>query len=217
VFSWRVKANLDPYYRAVYILQLIAVITVVSGLFLVWWDGVETFTAWHLLDRSLDEIRERSVTVLGQPLVVLWLLWPSVVVSALRSCTGVLVTPVAFRRLALVTWGVSVLVLAHFYVNFGDDIPARSPLRNGEIQIGFWLTGSSTVILGLLILVEGLIKPKEPIFSVREEVTGPVNDPDRLWRGDYMTCPFCGMLNEPSARSCYNCNNLLFNFSDEER
>ena len=214
MFSWKTQENLDPYFRAVYVLQFIAVCCVVGGLFLVWWDGADTFTAFDLLNRSAREVIDRDLAVLGQPLVVLWVIWPSVIVSALRSFTGVLVTPIAFRRWALATWALAMLALAHFFINFGDDLPERSPLRDGKIQVGFWLTGSSMLILGLLILVEGQIKPKQAFFDVRQEATGPVNDPERLWRGDFLTCPFCGMLNEPSARTCYNCHNLLFNFDD---
>jgi RNA polymerase-binding transcription factor DksA len=42
-----------------------------------------------------------------------------------------------------------------------------------------------------------------------------VTDAERLWKGDYQTCPHCGMLNEPGARTCYNCQNLLFSFDQK--
>jgi len=72
------------------------------------------------------------------------------------------------------------------------------------------------VILGLLVLVEGTIKEPEKTWAAQGPATGvPVDDAERLWRGDYQACPYCGMLNEPQARTCVNCHNLLFNFKDE--
>ena len=215
MFSWKIKRNLDPYFRVVYALQFVAVLTTVVGLFLVWWDGGDSgaLTAFDLLSRSTDELQERQLTVLAHPLTVLWLLWPSLVLSGLRSFTGILVAPVWYRRLALAAWVAAALAVAHFYINFGDELAANSPLKDGTIQAGFWVTGSATAFLGLLILVEGAIRPQDDPWMVQEPVNGsPVEDAERLWRGEYLTCPHCGMLNEPGARSCYNCHNLLFNF-----
>jgi hypothetical protein len=216
VFSRTLKRNLDPYFRAVYIMQLIAVIAMFAGMFLIWWQGVDSLNAFDLYDRSTAELRDRSPHVLGQPLVVLWFLWPCVVICGLRGFTGVLVTPVAFRTLALLAWFVSLLALGHFYINFGDDLAPASPLKDGQIHAGFWLTASSTVILGLLLVVETLIRVREEDpFLPQQGPTAPVDDAERLWRGEYQTCPYCGMLNEPAAKACYNCHNLLFNFEED--
>lgn len=218
MFSWKVRRNLDPYFRAVYALQLVAVMAVVAGMFLAWWGGThgDHLTAFDILDRSTAELRRRKPTGIAQPLVVLWLLWPFVIVAGLRSFTGMLVTPVWYRRLALAAWLPAVLALAHFYINFGDKLAADSPLKDGHIQIGFWLTGSSIVILGLLVLVEGMIKARDDTWAAQGPTPGaPVEDAERLWRGDYQACPYCGMLNEPQARTCVNCHNLLFNFRDD--
>ena len=216
MFSWRTKINLDPFFRAAYVMQFIAAAAMLAGLFLPWWEGEVAHNAFDLLNRSFSKLRERDPVVIGEPLVVLWLLWPLLVVSLLRGFTGFLVVPVAFRWLALVAWIPALLALAHFYINFGDSDAAREVLAGGTIQPGFWLTCSSTVLLGLLILTEFLIKPAEDEFlAQRTQHEGPVNDPHRLWQGDYVTCPHCGMLNEPLARRCYNCKNLLFRFEEE--
>jgi len=187
-------------------MQLIAAAAMVAGMLLVWWAGEETFRGVDLLARSLEEFKERSPHALVQPLVVLWLIGPAIVMSGLRGVTGALVTPVSYRRLALVLWLVAMLALGHYYINYEEDIPDRSPLHDGTVQQGFWLTGSSTTLLGLLILTEWVIRPpaRDPFAAPQE--SGPVEDADRLWRGEYVTCPYCGMLNEPGARSCYNCD-----------
>lgn len=213
MFSWRTRFNLDPYFRAVYVMQFIAVGAVVAGLFLTWWGGgaSPSLTALNLLDRSLAVLRAQSLRGIAQPLVVLWLLVPSIAISGLRSFTGLLVTPVTYRRLALAAVGVSVLALAHFLINYGGELAPDSPLKDGRIQAGFWLTGSSTVLLGLLILAEGAIKPPDRTWAAQGPIpAGPVDDAGRLWRGEYLTCPHCGMLNEPGARACFNCHNVLF-------
>jgi hypothetical protein len=218
VFNWKVRRNLDPYFRAVYAMQLIAACAVVAGLFLAWWGGGhgDHLTAFDILDRSTMELRQRKPTGIVQPLVVLWLLWPFVIVAGLRSFTGILVTPVWYRRLTLAAWVPALLALLHFYINFGDQVAADSPLKDGHIQIGFWLTASSVVILGLLILAEGTIKEPDDTWAAQGPTGGgPVEDAERLWRGEYQSCPYCGMLNEPQARTCVNCHNLLFNFEDD--
>jgi len=218
VFSWRDEdqPRLDPYFRVVYAMQFVAVIAIVAGLLLTWWTGREqAMSGFDLLGMTTDDLEQRSPHVLAQPLVVLWALWPVVVVSGLRGFTGMLVTPVSYRGLALVMWGFSLLALGHFYINFGEDLPERSPLIDGHVSEGFWLTASSCAILGLLILTEYLIRPpyRDPFKSSRVKPSEAVDDAERLWQGQYMTCPYCGMLNEPGARACYNCKNLLFDFS----
>ncbi len=216
MFEFKVKRNLDPYFRAVYIMQLIAVIAITAGLFLVWWDGhMSTLTALDILDQSTVELRARNPRVIGQPLMVLWALLPCIVIGGLRAITGVLVTPVWYRRLALVAWGLALLALAHFYVNYGSELDEHSPLKEGSIGIGFWLTTSSTVILGLLILAEYVIREPDRTWMVQGPSGGPVQDAERLWRGEYLTCPHCGMLNDLDAKACYNCKNLLFSFHDD--
>ncbi|GEM_PF-2460723 len=213
MFEWKQrKSHLDPYFRAVYIMELIAVAATIAGLFLVWWDGRETYTAFTFLKRSADRLMQRDVRLLGQPLIVLWLLWPSILISTLRGITGLLVTPVAFRRLALFAWIIAMLVLTHFYISFSEEVDIHSPLRDGSIQRGFWLSAWSILITGLLILTEYLIRAPEDDFTSQPLTSEPVSDAEKLWRGEYQTCPYCGMLNEPHAKSCYNCHNLLFDF-----
>jgi hypothetical protein len=67
-----------------------------------------------------------------------------------------------------------------------------------------------------LILSEGAIKPRRDPFAASGP-TAPVDDAERLWRGEYQTCPYCGMMNEPGAKSCYSCHNLLFDFTRDKR
>jgi len=216
VFEYKVRRNLDPYFRAVYIMQCIAVLAMVAGLFLVWWNGSESgLTALDILNQSTKELRARHPSVIGQPLMVLWALLPCILVGGLRAITGVMVTPVWYRRLALVAWVLALLALAHFYINYGNELYKHSPLKDGEIGIGFWLTTSSTVIVGLLILSEYVIREPDRTWIVQGPAEGPVHDAERLWRGEYITCPHCGMLNELDAKACYNCKNLLFSFRDE--
>jgi hypothetical protein len=216
VFSYKFKQNRDPHYRVAYTLQFITVIVAVIGLALVWWRGSDTYNAFGLLGRSTAELKERSPNTLGQPLIILWLRWPSIVISGMRSFTGILVTPVSYRMLALAAWIIALGALAHFYINFGGgDIPERSPLKDGTLQAGFWVTAVPTLLLGLLILSESLLKPnKDPFLT--QPPAAPVVDAERLWRGDYTSCPVCGTLNEPSAKTCYNCRYLLFNFMEEK-
>lgn len=218
MFDWRTRQNLDPYFRVVYVMQFVAALAMVAGGFLIWWDGPhDDQRVYDLLARSMEQIRERDPAVIGQPLVVLWLLIPMWVISALRGFTGLLVTPVSYRTLALVAWVVAMLALGHFFVSYGDELEENSPLKDGVIDVGFWLTSSSTAILGGLIIIEGIIKPRDDLFAQQPPSSGPVEDAARIWEGDYQTCPYCGMLNDPHARKCYNCSNLLFNVSQEDR
>ncbi|NDJ74950.1 MAG: hypothetical protein GYB65_01715 [Chloroflexi bacterium] len=211
------SGRLDKYFRVVHALQLVAVLAMLAGMVLTWWSNGEEYNLFRLLNESLDLLRQRSFDLIAQPLGVLWAIWPGFVLAFMRAFTGVMVVPVSYRRLALILWGVSALALGHFLVVFGmGDVPSRSPLAAGEVQIGYWLTASSTLILGLLILTEWTIRGPE--FSVTPPgQSGPVDDAERLWRGEYLTCPFCGMLNEPGARACYNCKNLLFDFTQRPK
>jgi hypothetical protein len=215
VFAWKSKRNLDPIYRVVYTLQFAAVLVSLAGLFLAWWTGDRAWNAFNLMDHSRDKFAHREPDAIVDPLMVVWFIWPSLVVSGLRGFTGMLVAPVTYHRLALVACLLAVLVLGHFYVSFGDDLDDNSPLAEGSIQAGFWVTGLSSLVLGLLLLTEFAIKPpKEDLFVSSRTDNGPVNDAERLWRGDFLTCPYCGMLNEPKSRRCFNCHNLLFDFED---
>jgi hypothetical protein len=215
VFSWKIKdeSKLVPLFRIVHFLQLVAVLVIVAGLFLAWWKSDETLSAFDLLDKGITRLKDRDVSGLVSPLLVLWLLWPLVIVGGLRAITGILVAPVSYRWLALILWVAAALALVHFFVTYNDDLPDKSPLAAGTIGSGYWLTGTAVVILGLLLLLEGRIKlPDRPWATQGPVRGGPVADAERLWQGDYQTCPHCGMLNEPGARTCYNCQNLLFDF-----
>jgi hypothetical protein len=215
VFSWKVKdeRRLVPIFRTVFVLQLAAVITIIAGLFLVWWDGDESLSALDLLNKGISRLLERNVTGASQPLLVLWLLCPVVIIAGLRAITGILVAPVSYYWLAMVAWGAALAALAHFWITFGGDLPDNSPLEEGAIGTGYWLTSAAVFILGLLLTVEARIKlPDNPWATQGPVRGGPVDDAERLWHGDYQTCPHCGMLNEPGSRTCYNCQNLLFDF-----
>ncbi len=216
MFSWRkVDVNLDPYFRVVYIMQCVATGAMVVGFCLTWWSGENSVQVFQLLNRSLTQLRARDPAVLVQPLAVLWWLWPVILISGPRSITGILIQPVEFRKLAFASWVLAMMALIHYYANFGAEIADNSPLKNGEIGPGFWLTGSSTLILGTLVMMEWVIRKPDPIAFRQKPPTGKVDDAQRLWEGDYQTCPHCGMLNEPEARSCFNCKNLLFNFDPD--
>jgi hypothetical protein len=216
VFSWKVKdeSKLVPIFRTVHFLQLVAVITITTSLFLVWWKSDPTMTAFDLFGRGITRLKNRDVSGAINPLLVLWLLWPLIVAALLRAITGMIVAPVSYRVLALLLWGAAMLALVHFFVTFGSSpLPENSPLDAGAVGPGFWLTGLALVILGLLLAFETRIKlPDRPWAQQGPVRSGPVDDAERLWRGDYQTCPHCGMLNEPGARTCYNCQNLLFDF-----
>ena len=215
MFSWKVRdeSKLVPIFRTVHFLQFVAVITITAGLFLVWWKSDPALTAFDLFGKGITRLKNRDVSGAVNPLLVLWLLWPLIVVSLLRAITGLVVAPVSYRWLALLLWGVAMLALAHFSVTYNDSLPENSPLEAGAIGMGFWLTAMSVVILGPLVAVESRIKlPDRPWAQQGLVRGGPVDDAERLWRGDYQTCPHCGMLNEPGARTCYNCQNLLFDF-----
>lgn len=217
MFDWKTTTNRDSYFRVVYVMQGLAVIAASAGLFLAWWRGSETANAIDLMRRSLDKLIDRDPDILAEPLGVLWFIWPVLFVSAMRSFSGVLVQPVTYRRLALAAWAVAALALAHFYINFTDeDLVAGSALVEGYIQFGFWVTAVATAFLGVLILVEFPLGHQDTLFVVKEKTGGPVEDAERLWRGEYLTCPYCGMLNKPGVRKCYNCHNLLFDFRDDK-
>lgn len=215
VFSRKQNQRLGRRFQLVYILQLCAVVATFIGMFLIWWEGVDRLTALDLLGRTTGDIERRSPQILGQPLIVLWLLWPSVVVSGLRSFTGILVAPVSYRWLAMIAWLAAMGAVAHFYISFGGE-GASSPLDDGHIQPGFWLTALATAALGVLLVVEGLIKPRE-VFRGQDDRAPAEVDAESLWRGEYITCPTCGALNRPNAKKCYNCRILLFDFHDEIR
>jgi hypothetical protein len=215
VFTWKVKdeSRLVPIFRTVFFLQLVAVMVIAAGLFLVWWKNGESLSALDLMHKSISRLLKRDVSGTSQPLLVLWLLCPVLIIAGLRAFTGMLVAPVSYHWLALVAWVAAVLALAHFELTFGSGLPDNSPLEEGKIGIGYWLTGAGVLCLGLLLTVEARIKLPDIPWATQGPVRGgPVDDAERLWQGDYQTCPHCGMLNEPGARTCYNCQNLLFDF-----
>lgn len=218
MFGWKEEQkSIDPLFRRVYALQLVAVIGIWAGLFFIWWDAPEPLTIWRLLERSTRELRRIDPRFLAQPLLLLWLLWPSLLLSSARSLTGLLVQPVSFRWLALSLWVVSMLPLIHYYINYGGEtISEHSPLKDGVIGDGFWVTGVASVALGVLLFIETLIREPE-VFPVRQPLGGAVQDAEALWQGKYLACPVCGTLNEPNARVCHDCKSLLFRPDDVTR
>jgi len=209
----------DPYFRAVHLMQLIMVVIIIAGLIFHWWEGAaKTFSGFGLMSQGLKPLLDIDPDVLGQPLLTLWLLWPAIVIAGMRGVAGVLVTPVSFRLLSLVALLIGAGAVGHFYINFGvGTLPDASPLPQGEIQIGFWISTIATVGAILLTLVEYIIQPHyDPFAKPLQASPTPVTDPERLWQGDYKSCPYCGTLNEPGAKACYGCHNLLFNFMDEK-
>jgi hypothetical protein len=217
MFSWKkVDDSINPRLRFLHVLQLIAVLSFFVGICLAWWRSDHTSSALNLMGRSIKVFIKRDYLSVGEPLLVLWLLWPLMVVGLLRAITGIMVAPVSYRRLALATWGAALLALGHFYINFHHGAPADSMLHGGTMQRGFWLAAVSASILGVLILAENVFtRPPLDRFAKQEVISsGAVEEAERLWRGDYQSCPYCGMLNEPGAKTCYNCRNLLFNFLD---
>jgi len=213
--SRKLNDNLSLYFQAVYALQLAAVVGMFAGMFLIWWEGLDRLTALDLLGQTTGTIAQRSPQILGQPLLVLWLVWPSIVVSGLRSFTGLLVAPVSFRWLAVAAWVAALGAIVHFYISFGGDAGA-SPLHEGEIRPGFWLTALATIALGGLLAVESRLKPRAAIPGV-DDRRQPVTDAESLWRGDYLPCPYCGTLNRRRAKTCCGCGILLFDFEDGDR
>lgn len=212
------QPDVDPYFRALYLLQFVAALAITAGMALTWWSGMRDYSAFDLLGRSINRFKEDRLFAVFQPLLLLWLLWPLVLISLLRGITGILVTPVSYRVLALVLWVVALLVLAHFYINFGDeDLSDQAPLKNGVLAVGFWLTSTSTTLLGLLILAEMVIKPQDVDRFAPHGPATMVDDAERIWRGDYQSCPYCGTLNEPGAKTCYSCHNLLFSITDDSK
>jgi hypothetical protein len=208
--------NRENTLKAVYMLQLVAAISMLLGLCLSWWEsGSHHYTALRLFQRSLDLLEERSVSPLFQPTLALWLLWPVIIGSVLRGATGMIVPLVSFRRQIQVFWFFAMLVLIHFYISFGAEQRDVQPsAADGSIDIGYWLTCSSTILLGMLLLIEWILTPRVDKWQLKGTIK-PITD-DQLWSGEYRSCPYCGMLNNPKAKSCYNCRNLLFNFKDKD-
>ena len=86
MFSRRQNESLGRRFQLVYILQLCAVVAIFIGMFLIWWEGVDRLTALDLLGRTTGDIERRNPQILGQPLIVLWLL--AVVAAELHRHTG---------------------------------------------------------------------------------------------------------------------------------
>ncbi len=208
--------NRENTLKAVYMLQLVAAISMLLGLCLSWWEsGSHHYTALRLFQRSFDLLEEHSVSPLFQPTLALWLLLPVMIGSVLRGATGMIVPFVSFGRQMLVFWFIAMLVLIHFYISFGAEQRDIQPsLADGSIDIGYWLTSTSTILLGVALITEQVLTPRLDKW-LHKGVIKPVTD-DQLWAGAYRSCPYCGMLNDPKAKSCYNCRNLLFNFKDKD-
>ncbi|NLX08639.1 MAG: hypothetical protein GXY36_03200 [Chloroflexi bacterium] len=198
--------------RVVYLLQLAAVLTMAVGMTLVWWQDTGTLTALDLLERSTRELQERSGRVIGQPLLVLWLLVPVIIVAASRSVAGLLVTPVSLWWLALATWLLALLAVSHFLIAFGGELPAEAPLLPGTIQPGYWLTALAVIALGVLLVGEVVFRPRRvdrfmtPPPKVSLVEPEPVEEESR-----YINCPYCGALNVHDASVCLQCQNVLVN------
>ncbi len=217
MFGWKSRGGaVEPVFRRVYALEAVAALAMLAGFALVWWQGHDPETAFNLFDRGSRELRHRDPRFVFQPLLVLWLMWPSLVISGVRGLTGIVVQPVSFRWLAQTMWGISVLPLVHFYLNYRESIPEFSPLQDGSIGTGFWITGGAVILLGGALLIESLIHEPED-WGAPPPVTLPADEAQVLWDGKYLACPVCGMLNDPQARTCASCRSLLFNFEPERK
>lgn len=192
------------YYHLTYAMQLVAALNVGVALFLNWYEETTAFTL--MLGVLEDFVFPLS---LFDTWVLLWLLPPVAFLGVARGIMGLFDQKIMYWWTALIASGLAGLSMGWFYLNFADLQGAqRLGVNIKEVGIGYWLTGSSLLLLTVLILVEKIL----PRQSAEEVYLAslPATDPERIWQGYYQVCPFCGSPNDPKSRRCQFCGLVLF-------
>ncbi len=195
---------MSRYFRMTYGMQAIAAINVLIAIFLPW--HTEFGSATDLLARPFENW-SFPVSLFN----VWWLMWlipPIVLLSIIRGLSGIFNYEVPFQRTSLTLSGVASLAMAWFYISFGDKSTSGFRQTFGELQFGYWLTLSSLILLIILIIVEINLPEHDPEI-LRISRLAP-DDPERIWKGHYRSCPYCGSPNDPQVKRCNACGITLF-------
>lgn len=192
------------YYRITYGLQAIAALNVLIALLLPWHTA--TGSAFQLMQRPLEDFA--LPLSLFNVWWLMWLLPPVAVLSLIRGTMGAFERSfMPGRRTALITSGAALLSAAWFYINFWDEHNTTLVTTAGDLQIGYWLTVSSLMLLTLLILTEWLLPEQDPRLVRLARLAE--DDPERIWEGHYRICTYCGSPNDPTRRRCIFCGMMI--------
>ncbi|MBZ0320607.1 MAG: zinc ribbon domain-containing protein [Anaerolineae bacterium] len=200
------------YFRATYAMQFVAALSLLVALFLPW--HVRGGTAIDLIERIFDNFYFPYSLV--SPWALLAILPITAIVSMVRGVMGMMFyDEVLWYKLAWRLGLFAIISMAWFYAAFGvDDDMAWTQVSH--LRVGYWLTGSSLLMLVVVLILERIIPKEDPVIQRLSRL--PMNDPERILSGYYRACPNCLSPNDPKARRCVNCGVLLFpDIPDEEK
>ncbi|MBI5929507.1 MAG: hypothetical protein HY862_09375 [Chloroflexi bacterium] len=193
------------YFRATYGMQFVAALSLMVALFLPW--HVRGGTAIDLIERMFDNFYFPYSFV--SPWALLAMLPVTAIISLMRGVMGMLFyDEVLWHKLAWRLGLFSIVSMVWFYAAFGADadIPGTGT-RLGDLRVGYWLTGTSLLMLVVVLFLERVIPKEDPALKRLSRL--PPNHPERVLSGYYRACPNCAAPNDPKARRCINCGVLL--------
>jgi hypothetical protein len=193
------------YYRATYMMQFVAALSVMVALFLDW--HVRGGTAMDLLGRMSEDFYFPYSLVSSWTLLML--LPITAILSMIRGILGTLFyDEVLWRRAAWKFALASGISMVWFYAAFGEDadIPGTGT-HVGDLRIGYWLTATSLLTLVVLLYLERVLPTEDPLIKKLSRL--PPDHPDRILSGYYRECPYCNAPNDPKSRRCFSCGLIL--------
>lgn len=193
------------YYRLTFALQFMVAVSLLAALLLPW--HTVGGTAFELLQRPLEGFR--FPYGFADSWWLIWLIVPLPLLSVVRSAAGLFQEQwevIEGRRYAF-SFGICTAIALTWFHLIAEDT-AFWKVTNPHLEFGFWLTGSSLVLLMVLIWTERILPKQDPRLK-RIEHLAP-DDPERLWEGHFRLCSYCGSPNEPVARRCQFCGIVMF-------
>lgn len=194
------------YFRATYAMQVGAALSVLVALFLPW--HVRGGTAIDLIGLMFRDFYFPYSLI--SPWILVAMLPVTAIVCMLRGVMGIMFYDEVMWQILVWRLGLlCVFSMVWFYAAFGADadIPGTGT-RVGDLRLGYWLTGTSLLILMSLLYLERIIPQEDP--ELRRLSGLPPNHPDRIMSGYFRSCPNCAAPNDPKARRCTNCGVILF-------
>jgi len=190
------------YYLRVYAIQLIAALMMQAAIPLRW--HTEHGAGARVLQKALDT---RLAFGLADPfnpdyipVSQWWIVWCIVGIGGvfgLRAAVGFLLLRLETNpRLIGALVLLMLLAFGWYLANFYD-----------EILLGFWAELFAAITLILALGLEHILPSDSP--QERRLQALPLDHPERIAAGYYVTCPYCGEINEFGEKACWRCQTYL--------